>query len=110
MEHLHGGTRQRILLLLMSSPSLSAKQIFAKLGIKYKTVYKELQRLVGSGILFKDDYKRYRINPEYGDKLIDYGLKIKGLIKPPKSVVFLNNFLEIRENLTQMENYLRRKN
>jgi len=110
MENLHSGTRQRILLLLMRTPYLSARQIFVRLGLKYKTVYKELQRLVSSGILLKDDYKCYRINPEYGDKLIDYGLKIKGLIKPPRSVVFLNNFIEMREKLTQMEEYLRGKN
>ena len=107
MENLHNRTRQRILLLLMSKPSLSAKQIFARSGLKYKTVYKELQNLVSSGILLKDEFKRYTINPEYGDKLIDYGLKIKGLIKPPDEAVFMNNFIEIREKIDQMEDYLR---
>lgn len=107
MENLHSGTRKRILLLLMSMPSLSARQIFARLKLKYKTVYKELQKLVGLEILLKDDYKRYKITTEYGDKLINYGLKIKGLIKPPKVVVFLNNFIEIRQKIVQMESYLR---
>ena len=106
MENLHNGTRRQILLLLISNPLLSAKQIFSRLGIKYKTVYKELQTLVSLGILLKDNHKIYKINPEYGDQLIDYGLKIKGLIKPPDTVVFLNNFNEIREKMNQMESYL----
>ncbi len=107
MENLQNGTRRRILLLLMNNPSFSAKQIFSRLGIKYKTIYKELQKLVIQGILLKDNKKFYKINPEYGDQLIDYGLKIKGLIKPPKVVLFLNNFIEIRQKISQMEHYLK---
>ena len=107
MENLHNRTRQQILLLIMSNPSLSAKQIFSRLKLKYKTIYKELQKLASSGVLSKDNNKLYSINPEYGDKLIDYGLKIKGLVKPPKTVIFLNNFNEIKEKINQMEDYLR---
>ena len=107
MEHIYSGTRKRILLLLISKPSLSAKQIFARLGLKYKTVYKELQILVNAGILLKDRNKLYKISLKYGDKLIDYGMKIKGLIKPPNVVLFLNNLIEIREKIGQMEGYLR---
>ena len=109
MENLHNGTRQQILLLLMNNPSLFAKQIFSRLGIKYKTLYKQLQTLVSFGILLKDNHKIYTIIPEDGDQLIDYGLKIKGLLKPPNVLLFLNNFIEIRVKISQMESYLRGK-
>ena len=110
MENLHNKTRQRILLLLIRTPSLSAKQIFSRLKIRYKTIYKELQNLVNLQILLKDNHKLYRVNPGYGDKLIDYGLQIKGLKKMPDKVHFLNNFNEIKEKINQMEEYIRRIN
>jgi hypothetical protein len=93
----------------MDKPLLIAKQIFLKLGIKYKTVFKELQNMVKSKILIKDEWKRYSINPEYGDQLIEHGLKIKGLMKKPELIIFINNFNEIKEKIRVMEECLRGK-
>jgi hypothetical protein len=107
MEIFENTNRQRIFLLLMDKPSLSAKKIFLKLGIKYKTVFKELQNMVRFKILVKDDCKRYRINPDYGDELIEYGLKIKGIGKQPDIVVFLKNFNEIMQKMIEIERFLR---
>lgn len=108
MENLNNKTRQQILSLLMRTPSLSAKQIFSKSKLKYKTVYKELQQLVALQVLLKDVNRLYRINPGYGDKLIDYGLQIKGLKKLPDKILFLNNFNEIKQKIYQMEEYLKK--
>jgi hypothetical protein len=108
MEIFENTTRQRIFLLLIDNPNQTAKQIYLKLGFKYKTIFKELQNLVRSKILIKDDCKRYWINPEYGDLLIEYGLKIKGLVKKPDIVVFMNEFNGILERMKIMENYLSR--
>ena len=90
----------------IGEPSLDRDLSFPSLKLKYKTIYKELQNLVISQVLLKDSNKLYKINPGYGDKLIDYGLEIKGLKKPPNRVLFLNNFIEIKEKINQMEEYL----
>jgi hypothetical protein len=110
MELFENATRQRIFLLLLDKPLLTAKQIFVELGIKYKTVFKELQNMVISKMLIKDDCKRYSINMEYGDQLIEYGLKIKGLVRKPDIVVFLDEFNEMKEKMKVMEWCLRNSN
>ena len=50
----HNITQLKIISVLDREEPLSAKEITSKLKLKYKRIYKELQKLVDSGIILKD--------------------------------------------------------
>ena len=104
----HNITQLKIISVLDREEPLSAKEITSKLKLKYKRIYKELQKLVDSGIILKDKHKLYSVNSEYGELLIDYGMKIKGLKIPPNTVIFIKKFDELKETVEYLKKLMKR--
>ena len=106
---IHNITQLKILALLDHEESLSAKKITARLKLKYKRVYKELQHLCESEIILKDQHNLYSLNPDYGEFLIEYGMKIKGMKRVPKAVIFIKKFDELKDIIEYLRQLLKGK-
>jgi len=94
--------QHRIIITLMSHAPLSLIQLSNKLGIRYRTLQKEIDGLLNCKIILKDEHKLYSINPTYGQFLIDEGIQILGLQTVPDKVRFINLIQRLRITVNEL--------
>jgi biotin operon repressor len=100
--------QHRIIIALMSHAPLSLTQLSNKLGIRYKTLQKEIDGLLHCMIILKDEHKLYSINPTYGQFLIDEGILILGLQTVPDKVRLITLMHKLRTTVNELMICLKR--
>ncbi len=94
--------QHRIISALELKAPQSLTQLSKKLGIRYRTLQKEVEGLLHCQIIIKDEHKLYSINPAYGQFLIDEGILILGLQTAPDKVKFITLLQRLRITVNEL--------
>ena len=101
-------TQKEILFLLSNinnETSLSVRHISNRTNIKFKTVYKELQRLIDWKFVIKDN-RYYKLNPEYPELMLETAMKLKGINQPPEWIIVIEKIDEVINMLLKIKSIL----
>ena len=99
-------TQQRILLVLSSGKSLSVREIAHKAGLKFSTVYKELQRMLGLKYVVKTD-RKYKMHPDYPNMMLKAAMKLLRAEKLPPPVFIVKTSDQVIALMGQLKRMAR---
>lgn len=102
-------TQQKIMLALSSNEELSAKEISLKTGLKFCTVYKELQRMLELKYITKIG-RKYRMHPDYPEIMLKATMRLLKAEKLPPPIFIIKTSDQVIALMAQLKKMAREYN
>lgn len=99
-------TQQKILQVLSCGKKLSVREISVRTGLKFNTVYKELQRMLNLRYVMKIE-RKYKMNPEYPKIMLKAAMALLRAEKLPPPIFIVKTSDQVIELMVQLKKMAR---